>query len=90
MIILLQIAGLFTLVLGLVHFFMPVLLDFDGAIASVGPPLKPFKLLFYRYPTKRRDVLGIAWVMNHAASYTLCTIGILDLSASWWLARTLI
>lgn len=87
MLTLLMIAsGLFTIGLGLVHFIMPVLFDFGGAIPREGPALKPFRLLFYVYNTRRSDVHGLAWVMNHAASYTLVTIGVIDLFVSSWLA----
>ena len=78
-------AGLFTVILGGVHFFFPRLLDFDAAIPRTGPPLKPFRLGPVRYATLRSDVHGIAWVMNHAASYTLVGIGIADLVAWSWL-----
>ena len=81
---LLTLAGVFSLMLGLAHFFFPLLFDFDHAIPGDGPPIKPFRLLFIRYTTKRNDVRGIAWVMNHAASYGLVSIGAVDL---YW-ART--
>ena len=67
----LGICGVFTTVLGTVHFWFPVLLDF-----RLGP---------IRVATKRSDVHGIAWVMNHAASYTLVSIGIVDLLAVYWI-----
>jgi hypothetical protein len=78
-------AGVFTLLLGIVHFFLPVLLDFRSAVPKEGSPLKPLRLGFIRYATLRSDVHGIAWVMNHAASYVLVTIGALDLFASRWI-----
>ena len=81
----LGICGLFTLLLGAVHFFFPILLDFDQAIPRREEPLRPFRLGPIRYNTQRQDVYGIAWVMNHAASYTLVTIGVLDLLAFRWL-----
>ena len=84
----LTICGIFTLILGSVHFFFPILLDFKTAIPREGSPLKPFHLLFIRYATLRSDVYGIAWVMNHAASYTLVTIGLLDLFWASWLTTT--
>ena len=77
-------SGTFTLVLGMAHFFFPVLFDFDAAIPESGAPLKPFRLLFIRYATTRPDVRGLAWVMNHAASYTLVSIGLLDLFWKSW------
>jgi hypothetical protein len=79
------VAGIFTLVLGLVHFAFPVLLDFRAAIPRQGSPIKPFRLWRLRYATQRSDVYGIAWVMNHASSYVLVTIGVLDLIAVRWL-----
>ena len=85
----LAICGLFTLLLGTAHFFFPMLLDFEEAIPLEGPPLRPFRLGPIRYPTERRDVRGIAWVMNHAASYTLVSIGVADLLAVRWLGTPL-
>lgn len=79
------VCGVFTVVLGLVHFAMPRLLDFDGAIPTEGAPLRPLSLLVVTYQTKRSDVRGIAQIMNHAVSYVLVTIGVLDLLASQWL-----
>jgi hypothetical protein len=82
---LLYFSGAFTLILGILHFFFPILFDFRGAIPDKGAPLKPFRLWFIRYATQRSDVYGIAWVMNHAASYTLVTVGLLDLFWTLWL-----
>ena len=81
----LAIAGIFTTALGSVHFFFPKLLDFAQAIPRQGSPLLPLRLGPIRYATLRSDVNGIAWVMNHAASYTLVSIGIADLIAYCWL-----
>lgn len=80
------VAGAFTVVLGLVHFAMPWLLDFDGAIPVEGEPLRPLDLLVVTYRTKRSDVRGIAQIMNHAVSYALVSIGVVDLLASRWLS----
>lgn len=82
---LLYLAGVFTVGLGVTHFVMPVLFDFDHAIPRDGEPLHPFRWFIYRYPTTRSDVYGIAWVMNHAASYTLVSIGVLDMLWTRWL-----
>jgi hypothetical protein len=82
---LLYVTGLFTLLLGIAHFFFPALLDFRTAIPVEGAALRPFRLLFIRYTTQRSDVHGIAWVMNHAASYTLVTVGLLDLLWRCWI-----
>lgn len=38
----LGIVGLFSLILGSVHFFFPKLLDFENAIPKDGPPIRPF------------------------------------------------
>jgi hypothetical protein len=76
------VSGAFTLALGLVHIFMPILFDFQHAIPPNREPLAPFELGPIRYATTRSDVRGIAWVMNHAASYVLISIGVADLL--WW------
>ena len=81
----LGVAGIFTTILGIVHFFFPILLDFAQAIPREGATLLPFRLGPLRYATLRTDVHGIAWIMNHAASYTLVSIGIFDLFAYRWL-----
>jgi hypothetical protein len=78
-------AGAFTLALGVVHLFMPVLLDFRAAIPLDGADLRPLNLRRWRYATLRSDIYGIAWVMNHAASYVLISIGLLDLGWTAWL-----
>ncbi|WP_380678335.1 hypothetical protein [Salinigranum sp. GCM10025319] len=80
------VCGVFTFVLGTVHFAMPWLLDFDGAIPTDGEPLRPLDLLVVTYRTKRSDVRGIAQIMNHAVSYVLVTIGVVDLLVGEWLS----
>jgi hypothetical protein len=81
----LAVSGVFSLTLGVAHFAFPILFDFEHAIPRSGAPLKPFRLGPIRYATQRSDVNGIAWVMNHAASYTLVGVGLADLTAFWWL-----
>ena len=81
----LAVVGLFSLALGSIHFFFPKLLDFEHAIPKDGPPIHPFRLGPLRYPTKRSDVHGIGWVMNHATSYVLVSIGLFDLAGYFWL-----
>lgn len=98
----LAVMGVFSTTLGTLHFFFPQLLDFKQAIPLEGLPLKPFRVGPFRYNTQRRDVHGIAWVMNHAASYVLVSIGLLNLYwayvgqanqalavwiAGWWFLR---
>jgi hypothetical protein len=78
--------GAFTVVLGLVHFAMPWLLDFDGAIPTDGEPLRALDLFVVTYQTKRSDVRGVAQIMNHAVSYALVSIGVVDLLAPRWLS----
>jgi len=80
-----SIAGAFAIVLGLLHFFFPRLLDFRGAIPLEGPSLRPLRLFIYRYHTTRHDVRGIAWVMNHCVSYVIVSIGLADLFLYRWL-----
>jgi hypothetical protein len=78
------ISGGFTLALGIVHIFMPMLFDFRRAIPTEGESLTPLRLGPIRYATVRSDVRGIAWVMNHAASYVLISIGVADLLWRRW------
>ncbi|HZQ05509.1 MAG TPA: hypothetical protein VFD70_02955 [Anaerolineae bacterium] len=85
---LLYITGTFALVLGILHFFFPILFDFRGAIPEQGSPLKPFPLMLTRYQTVRQDIYGLIWVMNHIASFALVTVGLLDLFWTVWLRST--
>ena len=81
-------AGLFTLALGMAHFFAPRLLDFRTVILERSAEWKtprPFRLWPTAYTATPRDLNGVVWVMNHAASYTLVGIGLLDLFAQGWL-----
>lgn len=89
---LLALAGAFTLVLGLLHFFLPLLLDFRSVVLDRPEGWKPvrgFRLWPSRYLVTLSDRLGVVWVMNHAASYTLVAIGLVDLLAGRWLATDL-
>jgi hypothetical protein len=81
---LLYVTGAFTFALGTLHFFFPRLFDFRGAISLEGAPLKPFPLLVTRYQTSRQDISGLVWVMNHAASFALVTVGLADLAWPLW------
>jgi hypothetical protein len=72
-----------------IFFFFPLLLDFKTAIPVEGTKLKPLKLLFIHYETKRSDVLGIAWVMNYCVSFVLVSIGVVNLCAKSWVASDL-
>jgi hypothetical protein len=80
--------GLFTVALGTLHFFFPYLLDFRHAIPLDGPALTTIRWGPVRFTPARGDVRGIAWVMNHAVSYTLVSIGLVDLFGAAWLAST--
>ena len=77
--------GAFATVLGALHFFFPLLFDFDQAMPREGAPLRPFKLWFIRYATLRSDVRGLIWVMNHWSSFWILTCGLLDLFWTQWL-----
>jgi hypothetical protein len=86
--LLLALAGIFTAILGVLHFFLPALLDYQTTI--LGParerkPPRPFRLWPTRYVATLRDRLAVVWVMNHAASYALVSIGLVDLFAGPWL-----
>ncbi len=78
--------GAFSVVLGITHFFMPILLDFRNAIPEEGPPIKPFRIGSFTYRTQRSDLYGIAWVMNHCVSFVILTVGIVDLYVTKWIS----
>lgn len=82
---LLYVCGAFGVILGVLHFFFPLLFDFRGAIANEGNALKPFPLLVGKYNTRRSDIYGLVWVMNGAASFAILTVGLLDLFWTVWL-----
>jgi uncharacterized membrane protein HdeD (DUF308 family) len=85
---LLLLAGIFTLVLGLLHFFLPLMLDYRSVVLDRSPEWKPGRALRLwpsRYTVTLSDRLGVIWVMNHAASYALVSIGLVDLCAGHWL-----
>jgi hypothetical protein len=77
--------GAFALLLGALHFFFPLWFDFRGALSQDGAPLKPFPLIVTQYQTTRQDLRGLVWVMNHAASFAILTIGLLDVCWTLWL-----
>lgn len=84
----LRLAGVFTLVLGIAHFFLPALLKYREALLdhpAGWKPAHPFRLWPSRYTVTLTDLYGILWVMNHAASYVLVSLGLLDLFGAEWL-----
>lgn len=81
---LLYVCGAFAVILGALHFFFPLLFDFRGAIPREGDALKPFPLLITKYNTTRKDIYGLVWIMNNAASFAILTIGLLDLFWMTW------
>ena len=77
--------GAGTIVLGVWHLGVPVWFHFRLAIEhGARGGLPPVRLAPMRYGTTARDVLGIAWIMNLAASYGLITIGLAMLAAPVW------
>lgn len=82
---LLLISGILTVILGAVHFFFPLMFDFRNAIVRESASLKPLRFLFIRYNTRPQDVYGLVWVMNHAASFAILTVGILDILSKEWI-----
>ncbi len=81
-------AGIFTVVLGVLHFFLPAALDYRSVVlerAAGAKPPRPFRIRPTHYVVSLRDRLGIIWIMNHAASYTLVSIGLVDLVGAAWL-----
>lgn len=75
----LTMAGTFTILLGIVHISIPLLMDFDHAIPTTEAepaPLRSLRIGGFQYEVLRSDVRGIAWVMSNAASYVLITLGL--------------
>ena len=86
--VLLYLSGAFTLCLGVLHVFLPALLDYRAIVLDRDPQIKPprpFRLWPTRYVATFADRYGIIWVMNHAASSVLISIGLVDLLAAEWL-----
>jgi hypothetical protein len=77
-------AGAFAVLLGLLHFTFATRFHYMKALPLQGPDVPPFKLWFYQYPTKRSDLRGIIYVMNHCTSYTIVMAGIFDLCYQLW------
>jgi hypothetical protein len=81
-------AGVFTVVLGALHFFLPAALDYRTIFRDRPPDAKPprdFRIPLTRYVATIRDRYGIVWIMNHAASYALVSIGLADLIGATWM-----
>ncbi len=86
--LLLRLAGAFTVALGTVHFFLPALLSFKSALLdreSGWKVARPFRLWPTQYTVTLSDRYGVVWVSNHAASFTLVSIGAVDILAADWL-----
>jgi hypothetical protein len=86
--VLIYAAGVFAVVLGILHFTFPERFGFRAALSGEGSPLPPFRLWFYRYDFKRSDLYGVVCVMNHCVSFTILSIGVCDLLAGYWLGTT--
>jgi len=85
----LVLAGLFTILLGVVHLWIPRIFRFGAAIGrdddGTLPDLGDVAIGPWRYRLRRADALGLSWVMSNAASVVLVSIGLLDLAwvAGW-------
>ena len=77
-------AGVFAVVLGVLHFTFPERFGFREALSGEGPPPPVFRLGFYRYPFRRAELFSVIRIMNHCVSYTILSIGVFDLLASRW------
>jgi hypothetical protein len=84
----LVVAGVFTILLGVVHLWIPRIFRFGAAIGrddGTLPALGDVAVGPWRYRLRRADALGLSWVMSNAASVVLVSIGLLDLAwvAGW-------
>ena len=82
--ILIYVAGVFGVVLGVLHFTFPERFGFRDVLSGEGPPPPPFRLWFYRYAFRRHQLFGVVCIMNHCVSYTILSIGVFDFLASRW------
>lgn len=78
------VSGVFAVILGILHFTFADRFHYMTALPLEGADVPPFKLLFYQYPTKRSDLRGLIYVMNHCCSYTILVSGIFDLCSCLW------
>ena len=85
--ILVYAAGVFAVVLGILHFTFPERFGFRAALSGEGA-LPPFRLWLYRYDFKRSDLYGVVRVMNHCVSFTILSVGVCDLLVNSWLGTT--
>jgi hypothetical protein len=80
-------AGVFSLVLGVVHLRIPAILRYEEAIGAdrQRTAIGVVRIWPLRYDLRPRDLVGVAWVMSNAASYVLLTIGLVDIlwSTGW-------
>ena len=83
--LLLYAAGVFAIVLGVLHFTFPTRFGLLLALGAASSPVPPFRLFFYRYEMKRSDLRGLVYVMNHCVSYVIVAVGVYDLFATRWL-----
>jgi hypothetical protein len=83
--LLLNICGLFAVVLGFLHFTFPEKFGFAAVLPKEGVTIPPFRLAFYSYEMKCSDLRGIIYVMNHCVSYVILVSGVFDLFAQKWL-----
>ena len=83
--ILLYGSGAFAVGLGILHLTFPKRFGLLAALPSDGPPVPPYRLLFYRYDMKRSDLRGIIYVMNHCVSYAIFAAGVFDGFAAQWM-----
>src|SRR5215204_222442 len=82
--ILLNLCGVFAVVLGFLHFTFPEKFGFAAVMPKAGVHIPPFGLAFYRYEMKCSDLRGIIYVMNHCVSYVILSVGLFDLFAQRW------
>jgi hypothetical protein len=79
------VAGVFSVTLGVIHWWVPRIFAFGDVIGkdpihSGGSSLGIIRLGGFAYVRRRSDAIGLTWVMSNAASYVLITIGVVDLA----------
>ena len=77
--------GVGTIALGVWHLGVPVWFHVRLALEhGARSDLPPVRMAPVDYGTTARDVRGVVWIMNLAASYGLITIGMAMLAAPVW------
>jgi len=80
--------GVFTIILGVAHFFFPYLFHYKQLIyteSNLQRELEPFRLGFIHQPLRLKGLYGLIWLMNNHVSFVLVSIGWVEVFYARWL-----